>query len=214
MAGIGHNYSPLHERIFSDPEISVEDVLAAVSTHIKSQNHLDINHLSTSAAALSTNQERLPETFGQIQITSALNLLAHMDAHADRVTETKASMLGAAETFVSNLKKDCKPLDEGIAPLEKILRARIVDGMIEHIDAHNSERTEHEDLMGSLTLKGSSGARATLSIGEEIVIEAEAEIPREFCTPCPKLIAAAIKSGTNVPGVKQKRKPSLRITTK
>src|SRR3546814_20155031 len=75
--------------------------------------------------------------------------------------------------------------------------------MISQIETHNNDRSESENAMNSLTLRASSGTRATLSLSEDHEIAAEAEVPREFCAPCPKLIGAAIKSGKEVQGVKR-----------
>src|SRR3546814_16368267 len=86
--------------------------------------------------------------------------------------------------------------------------------MISQIETHNNDRSESENAMNSLTLRASSGTRATLSLSEDHEIAAEAEVPREFCAPCPKLLGAAIKSGKEVPVVKTKRKANLSITTK
>src|SRR3546814_9904909 len=83
--------------------------------------------------------------------------------------------------------------------LEKAVRNRITDAMISQIETHNNDRSESENAMNSLTLRASSGTRATLSLSEDHEIAAEAEVPREFCAPCPKLIGAAIKSGKEVP---------------
>jgi hypothetical protein len=214
MQGIGHNFLPLHERIFSDPEVSVDDVLLAVSTHLEISNKSNLEQLSATAALLALNKDRLPDQFDEAQIGSALNLLSHVDNHSAEVAEARLGVIAAAEDFVTRLKAVCKPLDDRIAPLEKAIRARITDAMISQIDAHNNERSTSEDQMGCLTLRASSGTRATLSMSDDHEIEVASEIPREFCTPCPKLIGAAIKSGKEVPGVKQKRKPTLRITTK
>lgn len=214
MQGIGHNFSPLHERIFSDPEVSVEDVLLAVSTHLEIEKRPAIDQLSAMAVLLSSNASRVPEKLEDAHITSALDLLSHMDAHCEEVSETKAGLVGVAEELVARLKTSCKPLEEGLSPLEKILRSRITDAMTIRIDDHNGDRTDAEDPMTSLTIRSASGARATLSFAEDLEIETAGEVPREFCAPCPKLIAAAVKSGKKVPGVRQKRKPTLRITTK
>src|SRR3546814_2049941 len=111
-----------------------------------------------------------------------------------KIAETRLAILSAAEDFVSRLKIACKPLDDGIAPLEKAVRNRITDAMISQIETHNNDRSESENAMNSLTLRASSGTRATLSLSEDHEIAAEAEVTREFCAPCPKLIGAAIKS--------------------
>jgi hypothetical protein len=214
MQGLGHNSITLRDRIFSDPEISVRDVLSAVSDHIQTTNKSDLESLTASATMLAGNKERLPEDFEAHHISSGLNLLAHMDAHSERAASARENMIADAESFVAELKASCKFIDEGISPLEKLLRSKITDHMLRSIDDHNAERSPTEEHMKTLTLRASGGAKATLSIGTDIEIESQEQIPREFCIPCPKLIAAAVKNGKNVPGIKEKRKPTLRITTK
>src|SRR3546814_14197424 len=85
------------------------------------------------------------------------------------------TLFRSAEDFVSRLKIACKPLDDGIAPLEKAVRNRITDAMISQIETHNNDRSESENAMNSLTLRASSGTRATLSLSEDHEIAARWE---------------------------------------
>src|SRR3546814_6563773 len=73
-----------------------------------------------------------------------------------KIAETRLAILSAAEDFVSRLKIACKPLDDGIAPLEKAVRNRITDAMISQIETHNNDRSESENAMNSLTLRARS----------------------------------------------------------
>src|SRR3546814_3349276 len=61
MQGIGHNFLPLHERIFSDPEVSVEDVLMAVSTHLEISHKTNLEQLASTSTMLASNKDRIPE---------------------------------------------------------------------------------------------------------------------------------------------------------
>src|SRR3546814_4230941 len=65
MQGIGHNFLPLHERIFSDPEVSVEDVLMAVSTHLEISHKTNLEQLASTSTMLASNKDRIPEDFDE-----------------------------------------------------------------------------------------------------------------------------------------------------
>src|SRR3546814_20872062 len=79
-----------------------------------------------------------------------------------KIAETRLAILSAAEDFVSRLKIACKPLDDGIAPLEKAVRNRITDAMISQIETHNNDRSESEKAMNSITHRASTDTPATL----------------------------------------------------
>src|SRR3546814_13238007 len=85
MQGIGHNCLPLHERIFSDPEVSVEDVLMAVSTHLEISHKNNLEQLASTSTMLASNKDRIPEDFDERHIGSALNLLSHVDEHGSKI---------------------------------------------------------------------------------------------------------------------------------
>src|SRR3546814_7221148 len=70
MQGIGHNFLPLHERIFSDPEVSVEDVLMAVSTHLEISHKTNLEQLASTSTMLASNKDRIPEDFDERHIRS------------------------------------------------------------------------------------------------------------------------------------------------
>lgn len=211
---IGHNHMPLEERIFSDPSVSVGDVLTAVASRVERQYDKIIKDLADTAKALSGNKDRLPETFGQADVQKGLDLLARMDSHSTAVTQTRETVLKSAEEFVASLKALCKPLDEGLAPLEKTLRASITPALERILDEHNADRTDAEAKLGSFTIRAASGAKATLVDGEDVEVISPTEVPREFCVPDPKLLLVALKEGKEVPGTAKKRKTSLRISTK
>src|SRR3546814_1056824 len=90
MQGIGHNFLPLHERIFSDPEVSVEDVLMAVSTHLEISHKTNLEQLASTSTMLASNKDRIPEDFDERHIGSALNLLSHVDEHGSKIAETRS----------------------------------------------------------------------------------------------------------------------------
>lgn len=213
MSNIGHNHRPLENRIFDDPSVSVEDVLEAVSARIQRTNDEILTTLTEAAKALSGNKERLPASFCDADIMTALELLSHISKHNEKVDEQKGQMLTAVKEFTSTLDALCKPLNEGLKDLEKIVRERMQTAYLASVDQHNEERSESETPMTSLTLRAPSGAKATLIIGEDIDIQSAADIPRKFLTPDLKLLAAAVKKGEKVPGVEKKRKPSLRVST-
>src|SRR3546814_3465323 len=112
MQGIGHNFLPMHERIFSDPYVSVEDVLMAVSTHLEISHKTNLEQLASTSTMLASNKDRIPEDFDERHIGSALNLLSHVDEHGSKIAETRLAILSAAEDFVSRLKIACKTLAE------------------------------------------------------------------------------------------------------
>lgn len=211
---IGHNHMPLEERIFQDPSVSVEDVLAAVTSRIERANKTIIDELTKTAKTLSGNKDRIPETFTNAEVLTALDLLARIDDHANDVAETKDKVLTAAQEFLKNLTLLCKPLDASLSPLEKSLRTAIAPAMEKALDEHNAERTEGETRMNSLTLRSASGAKATLIDSQELEVIYPSNVPREFCVPDPKLLAEALKNGREVPGTAKKRKTTLRISTK
>src|SRR3546814_2174132 len=102
---------------------------------------------------LASTEDRIPEDYDERHIGSVLNFLSNVDEHGSKVAETLLSILSAAEDSVSRLKIACKPLDDGIAPLEKAVRKRITDAMISQIETHNNDRSESENAMNSLDRK-------------------------------------------------------------
>lgn len=214
MGQIGHNHAPLEERIFDDPSVSIEDVLTAVAARIERTNKPALETITKITDQLAANAPRLPETFSEEDARKALDLLDRLDQHSEVIAETRENVCAAAEKFVDTLKTLCKPLDGGLAALEKALRPRLESRLIADMDAHNGSLAPGEKLMSSLTIRGPSGAKATLVDGEEAVVVDAEKIPRNFCIPDAKKIAAAIKAGEKIPGVEGKRKTSLRISCK
>lgn len=212
MSTIGHNRRPLVETLFVDTDVSIEEILEAVRIYVEGQHRAQISNLSESSATLAANKDRLPETLSDNEITRALDLLSKLSEQDAQIVEQKEILLKAAKALVSELEEIAKPMSEGLSALEKALRCKLTDAYVKRIDAHNAERSELEPQMTSLTLRSSSGAKATLTFGEEIIIIDPTKIPRMYLIPDPKLLAAAIKKGQEVPGVDKKRKPSLRIS--
>lgn len=214
MSQIGHNHVPLEERIFSDPSVSVDDVLAAVASRIQRQNADEMARLSSIAEQLSGNIERLPETFTEAEAKKALDLLARLDAHSDDAEELRTNVCQAAQTFVENLSVLCKPLDQGLAALEKALRPKIEQFLVSDLDSHNADLADGEAPMTSLTLRSASGAKATMTDSVEMEIADKSKIPTNFLIPDAKALGAAFKAGEKIPGLGEKRKTSLRISCK
>src|SRR3546814_19248725 len=96
----------------------------AVSTHLEISHKTNLEQLASTSTMLASNKDRIPEDFNERHIGSALNLLSHVDEHGSKIAETRLEILSAAEDFVSRLKLACKPIDDGIVPLEKAVRNR------------------------------------------------------------------------------------------
>src|SRR3546814_8818963 len=105
---------------------------------------LNLEQLASTSTMLASNKDRIPEDFDERHIGSALNLLSHVDEHGSKIAETRLAILSTAEDFVSRLKIACKPLDDGIAPLEKAVRNRITDAMISQIETNNNDRSDRK----------------------------------------------------------------------
>src|SRR3546814_17065698 len=102
--------------------------MRAGSTHPEISHTTQLEQRASTSTMLASNKDRNPEDFDERHIGSALNLLSHVDEHGSKIAETRLAILSAAEDFVSRLKIACKPLDDGIAPLEKAVRNRIKIG--------------------------------------------------------------------------------------
>lgn len=213
MGTLGHNAPPLADRIFLDPDTDVEDVLGAVSERIQRQYANDLRAVSEQASQLAANRDRLPEALSDAQVGIALDLLGRLSTHDERVADLKDKVLSDAKRFIASLEALCSPLNEGISALEKALRVQLTSALVSRLDEHNAERTESEPKLATLTLRGSSGTKATISDSEEVVIDSVDDIPRKFLAPDLKKVAAAVKAGEEVPGTGRKRKTSLRIST-
>lgn len=213
MSTIGHNRPPLRDRIFADPETSLEDVFEATAAHIKSTYQPDIDDITARTRILANNKDNLPDSLNDNEIGTALDLLAALTHQAEQIQETKNAVLAAVTNLVSDLNALCKPMEAGLGDLEKAVRSRLTDALSLRIDNHNKQRTEGEPIMTSLTLRGSSGAKATLIDGKEPQVSSSDLIPEKFMIPDTKAITAAWKKGESVPGVDERRKLSLRVTT-
>lgn len=213
-AGIGHNEPPLEEWIFQHAGASVESVLAAVSARLARENAARVAELSDSARSLVANLDRIPRELDDDAASKAYELLAAIGLHEERVEEVRREVIESAKATLAELTALCKPVDDGIAKLDKKLRPLITARLLARIEAHDAERVKGEPLLTSLTEQGRSGAKATLTVTwRNEVVDASA-LPPEYTTSTPdqKKIDAAVAGGTEVPGVERRRDPALRIT--
>lgn len=209
--GIGHNRPSLADRIFAEPDATIATVLEAVRDRIRADTAGDIADASARAKSLSGNAKRLPKTLDDETFGKALDLLAEIGVQVERAGDLKTETVAAAKGVADALAADCKPMEAGIAPLEKSLRPLIENYLRERLDAHNATLPDGHERMTSLTLRGASGARAAITVGTENVVVDAALVPREMCSPDQALIDAEIERTGKVPGVEVRPKTSLKV---
>lgn len=211
LAVIGHNRPPLAERIFAEPDATVESVLAAMLGHIRSQHEIQVATLSARAKVLSANSKRLPEALDDVTVSKALDLLSEIALHSERAAEQKDAMLAAPKQVTDALVADCKKLEAGLAGLEKSIRPLLIDYLTSKLDNANSSMQDGDAPMTSISARGPSGASAAISMKSEIVVVDPDAVPRDLCVPDMTLIEKARASGRIVPGVEERECPSLRV---
>lgn len=209
--GLGHNRAPLSERIFAEPDASIANVLNAVLERIRTDRAENVAQIAARAKVLASNSKKLPKELDDTTVAIALDLLAEIGVHSDRAGEEKEQVLSAAKSVSDALAGDCKPMEAGIAPLEKALRPLLTSYLESRLARHNESLQEGDEALMSLTARGASGARATLTLEKVTsVIDANA-IPRDLCVPDVSLIEKAIAEGRDVPGIEVRDSPSLRV---
>lgn len=211
MTTIGHNHIPLVHHIFSDPSISIQDVLSAVVEQIKHQHGAQIDTLSTLAASLAANNDRLPNDLNDDQLGIALDLLGRLKQHEEQATELRELILSPLKETLKDLQQLCAPLDSGHGQLESALRTRIEGALSNRLSEYNSQRTAEEKHRSSMTYYGPNGSSATITVGSEVCISDPAAVPAEYCVPDLKRITVVVKQGKIVPGVASKTKNTLRF---
>lgn len=209
--GIGHNRPSLADRIFAEPDATIATVLEAVRDRIRADTAGDIADASARAKSLSGNAKRLPKALDDETFGKALDLLAEIGVQVERAGDLKTETVTAAKGVADALAADCKPMEAGIAPLEKSLRPLIENYLRERLDTHNATLPDGHERMTSLTLRGASGARAAITVGTENVVVDAALVPREMCSPDQALIDAEIERTGKVPGVEVRPKTSLKV---
>lgn len=210
--GFGHNNPPLEDRIFADPDVTEAAVLRIVVDRLKRTSAEAVAAATARAKQLAANGKRIPDALDDRTALAALELLAAIDLHAQRVDDAKAVMVEALKAAADEAAKLCKPMEAGVAPLEKTLRPLFVTYLTTKLDEHNAARTAGEPKMPSYTLRGPSGSKATLTDAQKTVVTDPAAVPREFCSPDQTLIEAALAEGRQVPGTGLERSPTLRVT--
>ncbi len=209
--GIGHNKAPLSERIFAEPDADVGSVLAVVLERIRSDNREGVEAVSGRAKMLGANTKRLPKELDDETVGRALDLLADLGVHSESASERKEAVLATAKSVTDALAADCKPLEAGLAPLEKAIRPLLVAYLVKRLDSYNASLQEGDERLTSVTARGTSGARATLSVEKApVVVDADA-VPRDLCVPDMDLIGKALADGRVVPGVEERDSPTLRV---
>lgn len=209
--GIGHNKAPLSERIFAEPDADVGSVLAVVLERIRSDNREGVEAVSGRAKMLGANTKRLPKELDDETVGRALDLLADLGVHSESASERKEAVLATAKSVTDALAADCKPLEAGLAPLEKAIRPLLVAYLVKRLDSYNASLQEGDERLTSVTARGTCGARATLSVEKApVVVDADA-VPRDLCVPDMDLIGKALADGRVVPGVEERDSPTLRV---
>jgi len=213
-AGVGHNNPPLEDWIFQHEDATVEAVFAVLSRRIARDKAERVSELAASAKALVGNLARIPDVLDDDSAKNAYDLLAAIGLHEDRVDEIRQEVVDGAKATLTALTALCKPVDEGIAKLDKKLRPLITARLLARIEAHDAERTEGEPLMSSLTEQGRSGSKATLTVSWRNEIVDASKVPQEYTASAPdqKKIDEAVEKGVAVPGVERRRDPALRIS--
>jgi hypothetical protein len=211
-AGLGHNKPPLEDRIFADPDVTEADVIAVVMARLKRGGAEALAENSARAKQLAANAKRLPTALDEKTAIAALELLAALDVHAERAEAVREALVDMVKKAAADATALCKPLDAGLAPLEKGLRPLFVEYLTKELDRHNAERTPGEQRMPSITVRGPSGSKATLTDAYQTVVTDAAAVEREYCVPDMALIEAAIAEGKKVSGTGRERCPTLRVT--
>jgi hypothetical protein len=212
--GVGHNNPPLEDWIFQHEDASVEAVFSVLSDRIARDKAARVSELAASAKALVGNLDRIPDVLDDESAKKAYDLLAAIGLHEDRVEEIRQDVIDTAKATLATLTALCKPVDDGIAKIDKRLRPLITARLLARIDAHDAERTEGEPLMSSLTEQGRGGSKATLTIGWRNEVVDASVLPPDYTATAPdqKKIDAAVEKGIAVPGVERRRDPALRIS--
>lgn len=210
-AGIGHNMPSLSDRIFSDPEVTIQDVLDAVVSHIRKNREDRIAELTERATRLEANSNRLPQNLDENGSTAALELLTALSIHEEAVIQERAEIIDAAKGLVTELTTLCKPLDAGLASLEKKIRPLMSEYLVRQLDAHNATLADGESLMTSISKRGPSGGNVSITDNWKASITDPNLIPRHLCVPDLKLIEAALANNNEVPGTEKVRAPSIRV---
>ena len=209
--GMGHNRAPLSERIFGEPDADVASVLQVVLERIRSDNAEGVTSVSSRAKTLAANTKRIPKELDDGTVGAALDLIADIGVHSERATEQKESVLAAAKAVSDALAADCKALEAGLAPIDKALRPLLVSYLTKLLDRHNATLQEGDGKLTSVTARGSSGARATLTVETTNTVVDAAVVPRDLCVPDMTLIEKAIAEGRDVPGVEARDSSTLRV---
>lgn len=212
--GVGHNNPPLEDWIFQHEEASVDTVFAVLAQRISKDAAARVAVLAADAKALVANLDRIPKELDDDAAMRAYDLLAAIGVHEDRVEEIRQEVIDTAKTTLATLTSLCKPVDDGIAKLDKKLRPLLTARLLSKIEAHDSERTAGEPRMTSLTEQGRSGSKATLTVTWKNEIVDPKAVPAEYTTSTPdqKKIDEAVEKGIAVNGVERRRDPALRIT--
>lgn len=214
MVSSVHNRPPLKDQIFLDPAVTIHDVTTALADHIEQIAHKRIALTSQVASLLAENKSRLPDEFDEDAVRKALDLLNRMENHSEEVVLLRDEVLGAPLQMIDRLKNLCEPLDAGLPALEKALRPKIECALTKLLGEHNRQLVDGEAKTSSLTIRSSSGAKATVTESEELEVADFDKIPREFLALDAKKVAAALKEGKEVPGTRKKIKTSLRLSCK
>ncbi len=216
-APIGHNNPSLEDRIFVE-DVTVEDVLEAVLSHVTKSNKAAISEISGRTKELVKNTKKIPDALNEDQMRNALELIADIGQHNDRVAEVKDEIIASTKKALADLNAICKPLDAGLAVIDKKLRPLMTDYLIKKLDDHNAERSEDEEPMRSITERGPSGSKATYTDGYSNIVVNPDILPRELMVPDQKLVDKAMENamkeddGKSVEGVERQRAGTLRVS--
>ncbi len=214
VPGMGHNNPPLEDWIFQHEHATSEAVFAVLVNRLKREKSEEIASLSKTAKDLAANLKRIPDVLDDDSAPKAYDLIAAIGAHEERVEELREAVVSIAKSTLSDLTQACKPIDDGIAKLDKKLRPLIIDRLVAKIDRHDSERIQGEPLMTTISEQGRLGSKASVSVKWKNEIVDPDLVPEKYRSSIPdqSKIDEAVEAGTSVPGVERRRDPALRIS--
>lgn len=211
-AGIGHNAPPvtLDDILGGENAPSDAEVLAALERRWRSATP-EIAALAEKAAALAANKARLPKALEGEQIENALGLIAAIDSHGEAV-EAASALPAALKQAVKAAESVSKPLTKDLPALDKAARALVTDWLKRDLDARNAAALPGAEKAVTNMRLGRSGARAAITLQDEIAITDPGLIPAKYLVPDLAAIAKAIEAGETIPGTAITQAPQLRIT--
>lgn len=211
-AGMGHNAPPvtLDDILEGENAPSDADVLAALERRWRAATP-EITVLAEKAAALAANKARLPKTLEGEQIENALGLIAAINSHGEAV-DASSTLPAALKQAAKTAEGLTKPLTKDLPGLDKAARTLVTDWLKRDLDARNAAALPGAEKAATNMRLGKSGARAAITLQDEIAITDPALIPAKYLVPDLGAITKAVEAGETIPGTAITQVPQLRIT--